>query len=117
MDKDNTYQYSISMAVGLSTAAEEAGDFSSFIRIRRELNHFLLSLNYSNQATGIGQQIHFLYLALDHLENMEREIRISPVDENVLHMAKIQDKIQSLKRLILGYIRHLTSENRETAGP
>ena len=73
MDEDSTYDLSISLAAGLGTSVAEtgtAGDFSTFLRIRRELNHFLINLNYSNRAEGIGQQIHFLFLALEHLDKL-----------------------------------------------
>ncbi len=113
MNTENTYDLSFTLATELSTSVEEAGgidDFSKFLRIRREMNHFLLSLNHSNCANGAGQQIHFLFAALAHLDNVEKEIRISNADEEGFRLERIHDRIRSLKILILNYIRHLTSE-------
>jgi hypothetical protein len=116
MDKECTYDFSLSLATGLGVSVAEAGtddDFLDFLKIRRELNHFLVNLNYSNRAECAGQQVHFLFLALGHLDNLEKEIRISRLDERRIEMGRIYDKIRSLKMLILNYIRHLTSERKE----
>jgi len=110
MKSENTYDLSFSMAAGIGTNIEESGDFTSFLQIRMELNQFLLSLNYSNHAEGAGQQIHFLFLALEHLDNVDREIRISNADPELINLERIHTKIRSLKMLILGYIRHLSSD-------
>ena len=110
MSHQNTYDLSGTLATDLKTTAEENSDFTSFLKIRMELNNFLLRLNQSSQADGTGQQIHFLFLALGHLDNVEREIRISGADGELIQAGKIHDKIRSLKNLILGYIRHLTDE-------
>jgi hypothetical protein len=114
MKTENTYDFSISMITSLGSNVEETagtGDFSSFLRIRRELNHFLLNLNHSNRADGAGQQIHFLFVALDHLENVDKEIRISGADQDTIRLEKIHEKIRSLKYLILNYIKQITAEN------
>ena len=113
MKTDNTYDFSISMIASLGANVEEtagAGNFSSFLRIRKELNHFLINLNHSNRAEGAGQQIHFLFMALDHLENVDKEIRISGTDQDLISLEMIHDKIKSLKYLILNYIKQLTAE-------
>ncbi|MFC2115556.1 hypothetical protein ACFLTU_03730 [Bacteroidota bacterium] len=111
---ENNCNISIELATELGNSVEEAGgidDFSRFLIIRREMNHFLLNLNHSNRADGTGQQIHFLFVALAHLDNVEKEIRISGAAEGVIRVERIHDKIRSLKILILNYIRHLTSES------
>jgi len=108
------YDFSVSMITELGITVEENGgadNFSSFLRIRRELTHFLLNLNHSNGAEGAGQQIHFLFVALEHLENMDKEIRITGTDPEMINTVKIHEKIRSLKFLILNYIKHLTGEN------
>ena len=110
MKSENTYDLSLSLATGIGNTVEETGNFTSFLRIRKELNHFLLSLNYSNHAEGAGQQIHFLFLALEHLDNVDREIRISNADPGLINQDRIHAKIRTLNRLILDYIRHLSSE-------
>jgi hypothetical protein len=111
MNSDSNYDLTFSLVAGLGDSVEENTDFSSFLRIRRELNHFLLNLNHSNCAEGAGQQIHFLFMALQHLDNVEKEIRISVAGEELINLERIHDKIRGLKMLILNYIRQLTSEN------
>jgi len=114
MKVENKCDHSIELACELGTCVEEAGetnDVSSFLRIRHEMSHFLLNLNHSNLADGSGQQIHFLFVALAHLDNVEMEIRISGADDGRIRLERIHDKISSLKILILNYIKHLTSEN------
>ncbi len=111
MRTENTYEISYCLTAGLEESIESTGDFPNFLSLRRELNQFLLSLNYSNRADGAGQQIHFLFLALEHLENVDREIRIYSKSEDMISQERIHDKIRSLKLLILKYIRHLTAES------
>lgn len=71
------------------------------------MNWFLMNLNYSQEAKIKGQQIHYLFVALEHLNNVEKEIHISDVDEQIIRLERIFDKIRSLKKLVLEYIRHL----------
>ena len=77
MKSESDYDLAFSLAARLGNSVEENADFSSFLRIRKELNHFLINLNQSNCADGAGQQIHFLFMALQHLDNVDKEIRIS----------------------------------------
>jgi hypothetical protein len=113
MKMNETYDFSISMIAQLTEQVEEnpvSEDFQGFLRVRKELNHFLLSLNRSCRAEGTGQQIHFLFMALGHLDNVETELRIiGPIQERG-RFERIHDKIKSLKMLILNYIRFLTDE-------
>jgi hypothetical protein len=114
MIMEETYDFSISMISQLREQAEEypAGDdFQNFLRIRRELNHFLLSLNQSDRADGTGQQVHFLFMALEHLDNVDRELRITGTVHELKQPERVHDKIRSLKILILNYIRQLTDDN------
>ena len=109
----NAHDLSIGMAAELGDRVLDAGvmdNTSGFLSIRRELNFFLLSLSQSNGAAGRGQQIHFLFIALSHLDNIEKEIRISCNHEDVVGTERIYDKIRGLKVLILNYIKHLMSE-------
>lgn len=113
MKNKDTYDLSLSMVTFLGQAVNdntEAGDFNSFLKIRRELNHFLLNLNQSSQSNAAGQQIHFLFVALEHLDNVDKEIRLADVPQEMISLERIHDKIRSLKILILNYIRHLTGE-------
>jgi len=78
------------------------------------LVHFqlgLMNLTYSQQTTIKGQKIHYLFVALEHLNNVEKEIRVSDVDEQIIRLERIFDKIRSLKKLVLEYIRHLGSQD------
>lgn len=114
MKTDNAYDYSISLVAGLGRNVEESpetGDFSGFLRIRRELNQFLINLNHSNHADSAGHQVHFLFVALEHLDNIDKEIRISGADPEMISLEKIHEKIRSLKCLILNLIKHLTAES------
>lgn len=114
MKTSSMYDFSISMITELGPAVEETSDpddFTHFLRVRKELNHFLLNLNHSSRADGTGQQIHFLFMALEHLENVDKEIRINGVSVEMVSTERIHDKIRSLKILILNYIKHLTGEN------
>ena len=111
MNSESNYDLAFSLTAGLGNSVKENTDFSSFLRIRLELNHFLLNLNQSNSADGAGQQIHFLFMALQHLDNVDKEIRISGAGDELINLERIHDKIRGLKMLILNYIRHLTSEN------
>lgn len=105
----NAYDLSISLATGLGMEVGESSDFSVFLSIRRELNHFLLNLNHCHRAESTGLQIHFLFQALENLERTERELRIFGSEQDQPRMERLHDKIRSLKGLILDYIRHLTS--------
>ena len=75
------------------------------------MNWFLINLTYSQQTTIKRQQIHYLFVALEHLNNVEKEIRVSDVDEQIIRLERIIDKIRSLKKLVLEYIRHLGSQD------
>ncbi len=85
------------------------GNTPVFLNIREEMNRFLLNLNQSHSAKSAGQQIHFLFVALNHLDNLDREIRISTENEEITRLEMIHDKIRSLKMLIQGYIGQLAS--------
>ena len=111
----NAYDLSLSMAAGLTREVGEASDFSVFLSIRRELNHFLLNLNHCHRAESPGQQIHFLFLALENLEMADKEIRIYGAEQDQVRMDRLHDKIRSLKSLILEYIRYLTSGKPDRA--
>jgi len=75
------------------------------------MNRVLMNLTFSQQSALRAQQLHYLYMALEHISNVEKEIRISDVDEEIIRLEKILDKLRSLKHLIHEYIRHLASED------
>ena len=110
MQQENIYEISIDSASALDISMGRTyDDFSKFLKIRAEMDRFLLNLNFSHRTESRGQQIHYLFVALVHLDNVEKEISISDVNEDIIRLEGIFDKIRSLKRLILEYIRHLTS--------
>jgi hypothetical protein len=72
------------------------------------MDKFLINLAFSNRTASRDQQIHYLFMALLHLENIEKEILISDVNDEIVRLERMIDKIRSLRQLILEYIRHLT---------
>jgi hypothetical protein len=112
MKTKNLYQISLDSACALDTSMVQTyDDLSKFLKIRTEMNWFLMNLTYSQQTAIKGQQIHYLFVALEHLNNVEKEIRVSDVDEHIVRLERIFDKIRSLKKLVLEYIRHLGSQD------
>ncbi len=75
------------------------------------MNWFLINLTHSQQTAQRGTQIHYLFLALEHLNIVEKEIRVSDVDEEIIRLERILEKIRSLKQLILEYVRYLDSQD------
>ena len=101
-------------AAGLDLSMEtiqEYQDYPRFIRIREEMNKFLLNLNQSNVSDCAGQQIHYLFIALLHLDNIDKEIKTSEVNEEIIRLEMIHEKIRSLKSMILTYIKKLSAES------
>jgi hypothetical protein len=112
MRTENLYEISLDSASDLDTSMVRTyDDFSKFIKIRTEMNRFLMKLTYSHQAISKDLQIHYLFVALVHLDNVEKEIHVSDVDDEIIRLERIFNKIRSLKQLILEYIRHLTSQD------
>ena len=115
MGKDNLYKISLDSACALDTSMVRAyDDLSIFFKIRDEMNRLLMNLTYSQRTDLRAHRIHYLFVALEHLNNVEKEIHISDVDEEILRFERILDKIRSLKQLILEYIRCLSSQSGET---
>ena len=111
MQSENLYETSFGSATALDIMMERTyDDFSQFLKIREEMNRFLLHLNYSHHSDCTGQKIHYLFIALGHLDNVEKEIRISDITEETIRLERIFDKILSLKKLILEYIKQLTDK-------
>ena len=111
MRKENLYEISLDSACALDTSMVKAyDDLSKFLKIRAEMNMFLMNLTYSHRTESKAKQIHYLFVALEYLNNVEKEIRVSDVDEEIIRLERILDKIRSLKQLILKYIKHLNSQ-------
>lgn len=109
MKMDNLYEISLDSVCVLDTSMVRAhDDLSEFKKIRYEMDRFLINLTCSHLTKLEAQQVHYLFVALEHLNNVENEIRVSDVDEEIIRLEQILDKIRSLKQLILAYIRHLT---------
>ena len=108
----NLYEISLDSSCALDTSMVRAyDDLSKFHKIRTEMNWFLINLTHSQQTAQRGTQIHYLFLALEHLNIVEKEIRVSDVNEEIIRLEQIFDKIRSLKKLVLEYIRHLGSQD------
>jgi hypothetical protein len=84
------------------------GEASKCLSIRAEMDSLLVNLAFSNWTASRDQQIHYLFVALLHLDNIEREILVSDVNDEIVRLERLLDKIRSLRQLILTYIRHLT---------
>ena len=110
--KDQKFNSSDVLTSGMDFSMEEIqkyGDATRFMKIRDEMSRFLINLNQSHIAKSTGQQIHFLFMAQIHLENLDREIRISTENEEIIRLEIIHEKIRSLKALIQGYIKQLAA--------
>lgn len=73
-----------------------------------EFEKFVLNLNHSGLSESVPDQIHFLYMALTHIENVENEILGSSLTEEMLSQNKIIEDINYLKIMVLDYIRDLS---------
>ena len=107
---DQKYEGSDVLISGMDFSMEEMkryGEDPGFMKIRVEMSRFLLNLNQSNAAESAELQIHHLFVALVHLDNLDREIRISRENEEIIRLEMIHEKIRSLKTLIHGYIKQM----------
>lgn len=77
-------------------------------RANEEFEKFVLNLNHSGLSESIDDQIHFLYVALTHIENVENEILGSSLTEETLFQNKIIEDINCLKMMVIEYIRDLS---------
>jgi hypothetical protein len=78
------------------------------LEISKEMNSLLMNLIFSNWTASRDRQKHYLFMALAHLDNVEKEIFISNVNEEMLILEKLFDKIRFLKRVLLDCIGQLT---------
>jgi hypothetical protein len=83
-------------------------DFEKFCKVREEMNEFLKSLNRSGLSEALPDQIHYLYVALIHIENVEKEIMSCSLSEEILSQSKIVDDINCLKMMVVDYIQDLS---------
>jgi hypothetical protein len=105
---EKLYEISLDSANALDTSMWRTYEnVSKFLGIRAAMDQFMVNLAFSHRAASRDQQIHCLFMALLHLDNVEKEIRISDIDDEILRLERIIDRIRSLRQLILEYIRHL----------
>ena len=99
----------------LSTLNEitSGNDFEKFCKIRNEMSEFLNNLNHSGLSEALPDQVHYLYVALTHIENVEREIMGCNFSEEMLSRNKIIEDINCLKMMVVDYIQELSSCNIE----
>lgn len=86
----------------------DENDFEKLCEVRDEMNEFLKNLNRSGLSETIPDQIHYLYVALIHIENVEREIMSGSLSEEMLSQSKITNDINCLKMMVVDYIQDLS---------
>jgi hypothetical protein len=91
----------------------EYREVDSFSDIRNEMGQFLLELFNSRQTASNEQRVHYLFLALKHLDNLEKEVRIHPESGNLAGRECILRRIRSLETLISAHIRKINIAGRE----
>jgi hypothetical protein len=84
-------------------------DFEKFCKVREEMSEFLNNLNHSGLSETVSDQMHYLYVALIHIENVEREILSCNLSEEMLSRSKITDDINCLKMMVVEYIQELSN--------
>ena len=95
---------------GIQFSMEGMGKYGNITRyknIRKEMGGLLFDLQRSCSTGSAEKQVHYLFLALRHLDNLEMEIRLSSENEELIRLELVQEKIRSLKTMITGYIQHL----------
>ena len=108
--KRKMYSRTLVSATALDSSMLSTYDnLEKFIKIRTEMDRLMVSINCSHWVVSNKQRVHYLFMALLHLDNVEKEVRLSDVNEELLRMAKILEKISSLKWLIEEYIRLINS--------
>jgi hypothetical protein len=107
---EKRYKISLDAAASLDYSMLHTYDnFTKFLKLSREMNGLLINLNCSHWMVSDKQRLQYLYVALLHLDNVEMEIRISDMNEAIIRQERILDKIRSLRKLIMDYIRLINS--------
>ena len=107
---EKLYKISLDSAASLDySMLHTYENFTKFLTLRREMNGLLINLNSSHWMVSDKQRLQYLYVALFHLDNVEMEIRISDINEAIIRQERILDKIRSLRKLIMDYIRLINS--------
>lgn len=111
MKNENTRDFPISRIISYDSSLNEFStneDYEIFVNVRDEMNKFILNLSHSEFSESVPDQIHFLYVALTHIENVENEILGSCLSEDILSRNKIIEDINCLKMMVLDFIRDLS---------
>jgi hypothetical protein len=111
MKKNQVMDFPFSRIISPRSSLNEitnGNDSEKCCKIRKEMNKFLESLNQSGLSEAVPDQIHYLYVALLHIENVEREIFCCNLSEELLFQDKIIDDINCLKLMVMDYIHDLS---------
>jgi hypothetical protein len=83
-----------------------AGSLES-LGIRAETKRLLMHLAFSQLTASREQQIHCLFVALTHLDNVEKKIRVSGINEELIRLERIFESMRSLQKHLFDYIGYL----------
>lgn len=111
MKNEKIRDFSLNQIINSNSSLAEISthnDYEQFCMVRDEMNKFLINLDYSGQSEALTDQIHYLYVALIHIENVEKGIMSSSLTEEMLFQNKIIEDINCLKIMVLDYIRDLS---------
>jgi hypothetical protein len=111
MKNEKTMDFLFSRIISPKSSLNEIStneDYEKFCNVRDEMNKFIINLNHSGLSETVPDQIHYLYVALIHIENVEKEIISSCLTEEMLSQNKIIEDINCLKIMVLDYIRELS---------
>ena len=84
--------------MGLDLSMEEMGKYGNledYISIRTEMSSFLMNLHLSRDAGSPENTAHYIYMALENLDNFNREIQTSFENEELLRLGMVYEKIRS----------------------
>lgn len=114
MKNENLYHDSLRNIFWSGSTFDESGTYTNddeYYKIKEEMNKFIFNLNQCKICRSIHSQIHFLYMSLIHLDNLETEFITSNLSDEVLCQEKIIEDIHSLKLMVLNHIRDLSGES------
>ena len=114
MKNEKTMDFPFSRIISPASSLNEISthkDYDKFCNVRDEMNKFLTSLTHSGLSETLASQIHYLYIALIHIDNVEKEILSCCFTEEMLTQNKIMEDIKCLKIMVLDYIRDLSECN------
>ena len=102
------YEHSLDSAKALDTAVGWTYSGSmEFQGIRAETKRLIMYLAFSQLTASRDQQIHYLFVALTHLDNVEKKISISGINEEMIRLERIFESIRFLQKHLFEYIGYL----------